>query len=101
MNATTPTGHTVEVTPTGYRLGDTLYIYDAITNEPLSYDNGHWYVESNHNANDNADKYAAHIQPPVRNLNDWEDSADDQLLKVYGLRLGPLHDWNEYDLIEE
>lgn len=87
------------IIPVGYRLGDTLYIYDDISHCPLSYDNGRWTVETGDNTIDeNMDKHAAHIQAPCRNLDDWADSADDQLLKIYKLRLGPLHDRNKYEL---
>lgn len=91
---------TPEIIHIGYRLEDTLYIYDAITHCPLSYDNGHWTVETGLNDTvDNPDEYAAHIT--CQNTDDWEDNVGKQLLETYNLRLGPLHDWNEYDLMEE
>lgn len=93
----TPTD--VEVIPVGYRLGDMLYVYDNITGRPLWWEHGHWIIDMAADyASGDSDGDAEAISPTM--FEDWEITVDQMLRQRYNLALGPLHDWNEYELIE-
>ena len=91
----TPTD--VEITPIGYKLGDTLYLYDKRTDRPIWWD-GYWIIDMAADyEHDNPDEDSTSITTPMGA--EWENLIDMQLAR-FDLTLGTLHAWNEYDLIE-
>lgn len=93
----TPTD--IEVIPVGYRCADALYVYDIKTGRPVWWEHGHWIIDmaADYTCCD-SDLDAAVVSPT--SFEDWEITVDQMLKQRYNLALGPLHDWNEYELIE-